>query len=46
MKWIKSTVDDEPKPKRIKAINKKLPDTRGMTWEEWDKLGYGTEDDK
>jgi hypothetical protein len=46
MKWIKSTVDDEPKPKKQKAINKKLPDTRGMTWEEWDKLGYGSEEDK
>ena len=45
MKWIKSTTDDEPKPKRIKAINKKLPDTRGMTWEEWNKLGFGTEED-
>lgn len=36
--WIKSTVDDEPKPKRIKAINRKLPDTRNMTWEEYQKL--------
>jgi len=46
MIWIKSTNDDEPKPKKQKAINRKLPDTRNMTWEEWDKLGYGTEDDK
>jgi hypothetical protein len=45
LEWIKSTKDDEPKPKRIKAINKKLPDTRGMTWEEWEKLGFGTEED-
>lgn len=38
MHWIKRQMDDEPKPKRIKAINRKLPDTRAMTWEEWEKL--------
>jgi len=43
MKWIKSTVDDEPKPKKQKAINRKLPDTRGMTWEEYQK-GLGDEE--
>jgi hypothetical protein len=46
MEWIKSTNDDEPKPKKQKTINKKLPDTRNISWEDWEKLGYGTEEDK
>ena len=45
MIWIKSTNDDEPKPKKQKVINRKLPDTRNISWEDWEKLGYGTEED-
>jgi hypothetical protein len=45
MKWIKSEKEEE-KPKKQKTINRELPDTRGITWEEWDKLGYGSEEDK
>jgi DNA-directed RNA polymerase subunit M/transcription elongation factor TFIIS len=45
MKWIKSEKEEE-KPKKQKVINRELPDTRGITWEEWDKLGYGSEEDK
>ena len=39
MQWIKRQRDDEPTPtKKQKTINKKLPDTRNMTWEEYQKL--------
>jgi len=39
LEWIKSTKEDKPKPtKKQKVINKKLPDTRNMTWEEYQKL--------
>lgn len=43
MKWIKSEKEDESKPKRIKVINRELPDTRGITWEEYTK-GLGEDD--
>lgn len=43
MKWIKSTVDDEPKPKKPNKIKMDYPDTRGMTWEEYTK-GLGEDD--
>ena len=44
MNWINGHEDDEiAKPKS--KINKDYPDTRNMTWEEWERLGYGTEED-
>ena len=43
MEWIKIEKEDEPKPKKQKAINRKLPDTRGMTWDEYEK-GLGDEE--
>jgi hypothetical protein len=45
MEWIKSTTDDEPKAKRITNIKRDYPDTRNISWEDWEKLGYGTEED-
>ena len=42
MEWIKSTKDDTPKKKRSTII-KDYPDTRGMTWEEYQK-GQGEDD--
>jgi len=43
MEWIKSTKDDTPKTKRVTAIKKQYPDTRGITWEEYQK-GQGEDD--
>ena len=43
MIWIKSTNDDEPKPKKPNNIKKDYPDTRGITWEEYQK-GLGEDD--
>ena len=43
MEWIKAHKDDTPKSKKQKTINKNYPDTRGMTWEEYQK-GLGEED--
>jgi hypothetical protein len=45
MEWIKTEKEDEDKPKKQTKIKTDYPDTRGMTWEEWDKLGFGTEGD-
>ena len=41
MQWIKT--EDEPKPKKPNKIKTDYPDTRGMTWEEYQK-GLGEED--
>lgn len=43
MEWIKSTKDDTPKTKRVTAIKKQYPDTRGITWEEY-MAGQGEDD--
>ena len=43
MLWIRTEKDDEPKPKKQKTIHRELPDTRGMTWEEYME-GLGEED--
>jgi hypothetical protein len=45
MEWIKTEKEDEDKPKKQKTIKRDFPDTRGITWEDWEKLGYGTEGD-
>lgn len=41
MQWIKT--EDEPKPKKQINIKRDYPDTRGMTWEEYQK-GLGEDD--
>jgi hypothetical protein len=43
MNWIKTEKDDEPKPKKPNNIKADYPDTRGMTWEEYQK-GLGDDD--
>jgi hypothetical protein len=43
MEWIKSAKDDNKPAKRQKKINKDYPDTRGMTWEEYQR-GLGDEE--
>ena len=43
MQWIKSTKDDEPKQKKASSIKRDYPDTRGITWEEYQK-GLGEKD--
>jgi hypothetical protein len=43
MDWIKTEKDDTPKPKKPNNIKRDYPDTRGMTWEEYQK-GLGEED--
>jgi hypothetical protein len=42
MAWINSHKDDD-KPKKQTKINKQFPDTRGMTWEEYQR-GLGEDD--
>lgn len=36
MKWINAHDGDEPKEKRQKRIETDYPDTRYMTWDEWE----------
>ena len=43
MEWIKAHKDDTPKPKKANKIKKDYPDTRGITWEEYQK-GQGEDD--
>lgn len=44
MDWIKSAKDDDDVPKKKRSsIVKDFPDTRGMTWEEYQK-GMGDDD--
>jgi hypothetical protein len=43
MTWIKTEKEDEPKPKKPNNIKRDYPDTRGMTWEEYQK-GLGEDD--
>jgi hypothetical protein len=43
MEWIKTEKEDEDKPKKQKTIKRDYPDTRGMTWEEYQK-GLGDDD--
>jgi len=43
MQWIKTEKEDEGKPKKSNNIKKDYPDTRGMTWEEYQK-GLGEDD--
>jgi len=44
LKWINAHDGDEP-IKRQKNIESDYPNTKGMTWEEWEAGGYGTECD-
>jgi hypothetical protein len=43
MLWIRTEKDDELKPKKPNKIKIDYPDTRGMTWEEYQK-GLGKDD--
>lgn len=43
MLWIRTEKSDEPKPKKPNKIKIDYPDTRGMTWEEYQK-GLGDDD--
>ena len=45
MNWINGYHNEEESAKPKSKINRDYPDTRNMTWEEWEKLGYGTEED-
>jgi hypothetical protein len=43
MEWIYAHNDDEPTTKKQSKINIDLPDTRNMTWDEYER-GLGEED--
>lgn len=43
MDWIYAHNDDDEKPKKQTKINKEYPDTRYITWEEYEK-GLGEDD--
>lgn len=43
MEWIYAHNDDDDKPKKQTTINKELPDTRNMTWDEFER-GLGEDD--
>jgi hypothetical protein len=43
IQWIKTEKEDEGKPKKPNKIKTDYPDTRGMTWEEYQK-GLGEDD--
>jgi hypothetical protein len=45
MAWINSHKEKDKGNKIQGKINKDYPDTRNMTWEDWEKLGYGMEED-
>lgn len=44
MDWILAQ-KGEKKTKKQTKINKQYPNTRGITWEEWEALGFGGEED-
>jgi hypothetical protein len=43
MEWIKTSKEDEDKPKKEKKIQTDYPDTRYMDWDEYER-GLGKED--
>lgn len=45
MSWINAHDGDEPKDKKPNKIKQDFPDTRNMTWDEWEAGGWGDETD-
>ena len=45
MKWINAHDGEEKKEKKQTKIEKDFPDTRYMTWDEWEAGGWGDETD-
>jgi len=43
MRWING--HDEDKPKKQTQINKDYPNTKNMTWDEWEERGWGDDVD-
>ena len=43
MQWIRTEKEDEAKPKKPNKIKTDYPDTRGMTWDEYEK-GLGEDE--